>query len=103
MIGNQADRRRSDPVQKGEGDRERERSVAQTENSVARTRRRDLAAASGFRARSSSLSLLSLLSLSLSVVLRVCESFLSLFLSLCVYVFQKGFEGKIKTEMLLRL
>ena len=39
--------RRSNPVQKGEGDRERRRSTARTENSATRTRWRDLTATTG--------------------------------------------------------
>ena len=85
VIGDQADRRRSDPVQKGEGDQERERWAARTENLASRTRRHDLATASRVRPL---LTLPTLSSLSLSLyrsTASVSPSF-SLSFSLCVSV-----------------
>ena len=102
MIGDQADRRRSDPVQKGEGDQERERSRREL-----RTRRheldgailllrlglgRDLATASGVGPL---LTLPTLSSFSLS--LPFCESMspFSLSFSLCTSV-SFGSDLKVK-------
>ena len=85
VIGDQADRRRSDPVQKGEGDQERERWAARTENLASRTRQRDLATASRVGPL---LTLPTLSSLSLSLyrsTASVSPSF-SLSFSLCVSV-----------------
>ena len=79
--------RRSDSVQKGKGDRERERSTAQTENSTARSRQ----CVWGWAAAS--------VSRSFSLSFSLCTSVSS---SLYTSQFQKWFEGKIKTKMLLQ-
>ena len=94
MIGDQVDWRRSDPIQKGEGDREKKRSAARTANSAAELDGaisplrlglgRDLAAMSGVGP------LLTLLSLSLPFCASVSPSF-----SLCVSV-SSGSDLKVK-------
>ena len=104
VIGDQADRRRSDPVQKGEGDQERERSAVRTENLASRTRRRDLATASRVGPL---LTLLTLSSLSLSLSLyrstaSVSPSF-SLSFSFCMFVSSSlcasmSFESDLKVK-----
>lgn len=103
VIGDQADLRRSDPIQKGEGDQERERSAARTANSATELDSaisplrlglgRDLAAMSGVGPL---LTLPTLSSFSLSAVLRIYESFsLSLSFSFCASV-SSGSDLKVK-------
>ena len=107
VIGEKVDRRESDrrssrsatirPSSKGRGRSRKREIAARTTNSATRTRRRNLAAASRVGARSchciwgwaAAHSPYSLFFLSLSAVLRVYESFLSLFLSLHVCEFRK--------------
>ena len=99
VIGDQADRRWSDPVQKGEGDRERVRLAARTENSAARSRR----CVWGWGAISPLhlglgcclLSLLSLLSLSLCHSAAFVSPFFSLSFSLCASM-SSGSDLKVK-------
>ena len=79
--------RRSNSIQKGKGDRERERSAARTENSTSRSR----CCVWGWAAAS--------VSRSFSLSFSLCTSVSSF---LCTSQFQKWFEGKIKTEMLLQ-